>query len=160
MAGDALLQPREAVRLVQEVRRADVVVAHQAQHRRAVAAPVPVPQVVGLRGADAQRVDHVAPHGVVHLREHPRAGVVQRVVEVEQPDAFGHHAPPCGTSGHVRFIRTFSCPRCRPSTGRRPATAPAAGVRRGRPRPAAPRSAAPPAWPRSAPWDSGAPRPS
>ena len=74
------------MRLVQEVRGADAVVADQPEQRRAVAQPVLLAQAVRLLVADADMLDHVVADRDVHLAERRVARVVQRVVEVEQPD--------------------------------------------------------------------------
>ena len=80
------LEARHAVRLFQEVRRAHAVMTDEAEQRRAVAQPVHLAQALRFVSADADEVGDVVADGDVHLAERGMARVVQRVVEVEQPD--------------------------------------------------------------------------
>ena len=80
------LEAGHAMRLFQEVGGADAVVAHQAEQGGAVAQPVALAQRVGLLGRDAEMADDVVADRQVHLAERRAGGVVQRVVEIEQPD--------------------------------------------------------------------------
>jgi hypothetical protein len=80
------LEPGQAMRLLQEVGGADAVMADQAEQRRPVAQPVVLAQPAGFVVIDAKPAGHVLAHGDVQLAERRVAGVVKRVVQVEQPD--------------------------------------------------------------------------
>ena len=71
------------MRLLQEVPGIGAVVPHHAEQRRAVALPVGLPQACGLGFVDVQMAADVRHHRYVYLWKDVRAGVVQRVVEVE-----------------------------------------------------------------------------
>ena len=77
------------MRLLEKVAGLDRVVPHHAEQGRAVATPV----VLAQRGrgvlVEADVLDDVAGHRRADRRERGMARVVQRVVEVEQPDAPG-----------------------------------------------------------------------
>ena len=74
------------MRLLEEMGRADGVVAHQAEQRRAVAQPVAPAQDPGGVGCQAEMRADVVAHRDVQLAERGVARVVQRVVEIEEPD--------------------------------------------------------------------------
>jgi hypothetical protein len=58
----------------------------QTEQRCAVALRVAGAQTVGFVDIDAQRVDDVLRHALIDRREDRVRGVMQRVVEIEQPD--------------------------------------------------------------------------
>ena len=68
------------------IQEAHAVVMHQAQQRGAVLEPVAAPQRVGFVLGQAQVVLDVQAHRDMQLGHRRVRGVVQRVVEVEQPD--------------------------------------------------------------------------
>ncbi len=82
----ALLEPGQAVRLGEEVRGAHAVVAHQAEQRGAVAQPVAFAEPRRLAGVDVEMRGHVVGHRDVQLAERGVACIMQRVVEVQEPD--------------------------------------------------------------------------
>ena len=75
--------------VVQKVRGVHTLVLHQAQQRGAVAVPMAVAQGLGLGAHVAQVLLDVVAHGVTYLRHRRRVGIVQGVVQVEEPDAAG-----------------------------------------------------------------------
>ncbi len=83
LPADARLQPRQPVRVVQEVRRLHAVVAHQAEQRGAIASPVLPAQRIGLVAREPELALHELGHRRVDARHRGRTRVVQRVVEVE-----------------------------------------------------------------------------
>jgi hypothetical protein len=78
-------QARQQVGVVQEVRRVHRMVPYQAEQCRAVAKPVAVAQFVGITARQREFAHHVRRHAVVDAGKGRVRGVVQRVVEVEQP---------------------------------------------------------------------------
>jgi hypothetical protein len=87
----------------QKVRRADAVVLFQAQQRGTVTPPVVHAQSVGLVVPQTQVLLDVVGHRAIEPPEHGTAGIVQGVVEVEQPDGVGHH--PIAASHRVQCER-------------------------------------------------------
>ena len=83
LSADARLQSRQAVRVVQEVRRLHAVVAHQPEQRGTVASPVLPAQRIGLVARESELALHELGHRRVDARHRRRTRVVQRVVEVE-----------------------------------------------------------------------------
>ena len=100
LAADQLVQGVDVVGLAQEVGGVDLVVADHAEQRGAIALPVAEPRRVhgflaGRRDAVAEHARDVGVHVGADRREDRVGGVVQRVVEVEQPDGGGR----LGTGG-------------------------------------------------------------
>ena len=83
----ARLQPGQPVRLGQEMRGAHRMVTQQAEQRGAVVGPVMLTQRGGLGVRQSQVRGDVLGHRHVGWPERRVTGVVQRVVEVEKPDA-------------------------------------------------------------------------
>ena len=83
-------QPRQAVGLFEEVVGLDAVVAHQAEQRRAVVVPVVLAQGRRALRIHPEVAHHVRVHRRIEVPERRVAGVVQRVVQVEQPDPALH----------------------------------------------------------------------
>src|SRR5689334_1481124 len=77
---------REDVRLGEEFARVHAVVAHQAIERGAVGTPEMLPHDVGARLVHTEALAQERVDLLVHRREDARARVVQRVVEVKDPD--------------------------------------------------------------------------
>ncbi len=82
----ALLEAGQPVRLMQEVPRVDAVMAYQAEQGGAIVIPVVLAKLGGAVGREPELGDHVVGHRLVCLAEGGVAGVVQGVVEVEQPN--------------------------------------------------------------------------
>ena len=80
------LQVWQRVGLGQKVRRADAVVLFQPEQGGAVTPPVVHAQAIGFVVRQAQVLHDVVGHRAVEPPEHGLAGIVQGVVEVEQPD--------------------------------------------------------------------------
>ena len=76
----------EVVGLPQEVMRIDAMVAHQAEQGRAIAAPVERAQAVRLVARHLELAFDIVGHAPVDRAEDRVRCVVQRVVEVEEPD--------------------------------------------------------------------------
>ena len=72
--------------LAEEMSGIDTVMPDQADQRRAVPFPVGVAQFIGIFLAEVQQPGDIAGHRTVDVREDVRAGIVQRVVEIENPD--------------------------------------------------------------------------
>src|SRR6185369_13054977 len=108
----SLLEPGQPMRLFEEVRRADAVVAHQSEQRRAVAQPIALAQPPRLVGVDAEVQSDVLAHRDVQLAERSVAGVVQRVVEIEKPGEPG--ADDAARLGLRTAHPPASLPPCRP----------------------------------------------
>lgn len=70
----------------QEMQRIDAVMTHQAEQGGAIAQPVLLAQTDGLLLVDLQVPTDVVDHRPVDVRKDVPAGVVQRIVKVEQPD--------------------------------------------------------------------------
>ncbi|KAG1319622.1 hypothetical protein G6F63_014646 [Rhizopus arrhizus] len=80
----------EVVAAVQEVMRVHAVMPTHADHRGAVALPVQPSHVVGRVDVDIQGLGHGHRHAVVDLGEDGVRGVVEGIVQIEQPQAFGN----------------------------------------------------------------------
>ncbi|ABA49821.1 hypothetical protein BURPS1710b_0379 [Burkholderia pseudomallei 1710b] len=97
-------QVGERVDDLQEIVRIDRVMAREAEERRAVAARVVGAQMIGVRALDFQRIDDVLRHRPVDRREDRMRRVVQRVVEIEEPDGAARlraGAPPARSLGRL-----------------------------------------------------------
>ena len=76
------------MRVVQEMARIDVVVAHQAEKRGAVASPIVLPELRRGGFVEVKMAADVVAHRPADVRENVRAGVVEGVVEIEKPSAW------------------------------------------------------------------------
>ena len=70
--------------------RIGAVVQHHARQRRAIALPVVDAQPVRLIVGHLQRLGQIGRHVAIDVRKDVRRSVMQRVVEIEQPDALSH----------------------------------------------------------------------
>lgn len=73
--------------LLQKMVRINGVVTYQAQQSSPVAVPVGLSETRCFAFGDAEKPTDILCHRAVDVREYVRAGVMQGVVEVEQPGA-------------------------------------------------------------------------
>lgn len=83
------LQVRELVGMVEKVLRGDVVMSHQPQQGGTVALPVVLAQLGSGAFRQVQPLHHKRRHGPVDMGKNVGAGVVQGIVQIEDPDRSG-----------------------------------------------------------------------
>src|SRR3989338_8068170 len=81
---------RELVGMPQEVFRVSVVVTHQAAQRRAVTLPVMHAQCVCRRFIQLQILLQRGGHAAVEVRKNVRRRIMQRIVQIKNPDPLRH----------------------------------------------------------------------
>ena len=76
----------EVVRFTQETVRIDAMMAHQSEHRGAIAPPIVESELIGLCFGEVQMAPDEIDHPGVDRGEDRVRRLVQRVVQVEEPD--------------------------------------------------------------------------
>ncbi len=85
------LKVRDLVRMMQEVGWVGAVVKNESEQSGAVVLPIVFAQVIGLSRVNVEVMANVPQHRSIDMRKNVRRGVMQRVVEIEQPGSWGLH---------------------------------------------------------------------